>query len=244
MQRFKAFTLAEVLITLGIIGVLLLFVLPVLINEYKKNIVAIKLKDTYNILSNALNMAVKDNGDVINWDFTSSAYDTTFINKYIVPYVKSTPCSYRQKESIYTVSGNLGFHLGWMNTGLGPDLDGNMRCLSNGASIAASQNFGRYHKRVIIDINNAEGPNVYGKDIFEAVIVNELYMNDYYFGLTCPRGVSFCNQLDTGSTTPLPSHDELLDACINRGGNSGYNTCAYLIMEAGWKVPKDYPIKL
>ncbi len=59
----KAFTLAEVLITLGIIGVVAAMTLPALISLYQKKIVETRLEHTYSLISQALKMAEADYGD-------------------------------------------------------------------------------------------------------------------------------------------------------------------------------------
>ena len=53
-SRKAAFTLAEVLITLGIIGIVAAMTLPTLIVNHRKQVALTKIKHTYNILSNAL----------------------------------------------------------------------------------------------------------------------------------------------------------------------------------------------
>ncbi|MBP3924480.1 type II secretion system protein [bacterium] len=63
-----AFTLAEVLITLGIIGVVAALTLPTLINKYKERVLVERLKQTYSIFSQAYLRAVVDNGMPDNWD--------------------------------------------------------------------------------------------------------------------------------------------------------------------------------
>ena len=52
-----AFTLAEVLITLGIIGVVAAMTLPTLIQNYRKQQTTTQLKATYSILSQAFEHA-------------------------------------------------------------------------------------------------------------------------------------------------------------------------------------------
>ena len=56
-----AFTLAEVLITLGIIGVVAAMTLPTVINQYEKKITVVKLKKAYNTL--AQNITKKKTSD-------------------------------------------------------------------------------------------------------------------------------------------------------------------------------------
>ena len=53
----KGFTLAEVLITLGIIGVVAAMTLPTLIEKHQKKVSAVRLEQTYSQLSQAVLMA-------------------------------------------------------------------------------------------------------------------------------------------------------------------------------------------
>ena len=59
-----AFTLAEVLITLGIIGVVAAMTLPVLTAKYQKTVTATQLKKSYSTILQAFTMAQKDYGDI------------------------------------------------------------------------------------------------------------------------------------------------------------------------------------
>ena len=49
----KAFTLAEILITLGVIGIVAAITMPTLIQNHKKKVAVTQLKATYSILSQA-----------------------------------------------------------------------------------------------------------------------------------------------------------------------------------------------
>ena len=87
MRRFKGFTLAEVLITLGIIGVVAAMTLPTVVQNYQKQAVVNKLKKSYTNLQNALQQSMNENGDMSTWDFPDDSY--LFFSKYIVPYYKT-----------------------------------------------------------------------------------------------------------------------------------------------------------
>lgn len=63
----KAFTLAEVLITLGIIGIVAAMTLPALITSYEKKVTANKLKKFYTIMSQAIMLSEKDNEELKYW---------------------------------------------------------------------------------------------------------------------------------------------------------------------------------
>ncbi len=58
LRRKAAFTLAEVLITLGIIGVVAAITMPVVIARYKAKVMEAQFKKTYSIVSNATRMLV------------------------------------------------------------------------------------------------------------------------------------------------------------------------------------------
>ena len=62
-----AFTLAEVLITLGIIGVVAAITLPVIIQNHQKHVVENRLKSFYSIINQAVRMSEIDNGPAAEW---------------------------------------------------------------------------------------------------------------------------------------------------------------------------------
>src|SRR5574344_1664148 len=67
INRKNAFTLAEVLITLGIIGVVAALTIPTLMQKTEERETVSKLKKEYTILTNAYNLSKNDNGDASNW---------------------------------------------------------------------------------------------------------------------------------------------------------------------------------
>jgi len=64
----KGFTLAEVLITLGIIGVVAALTMPSLIAKYKEKATVVKVKKAYSVLSQAYTRALNDYGQPADWD--------------------------------------------------------------------------------------------------------------------------------------------------------------------------------
>ena len=67
-MKNNGFTLAEVLITLGIIGVVAALTMPALIGNYKRQQTIQQLKKVYSVLGQAYNRAVADYGDGTEWD--------------------------------------------------------------------------------------------------------------------------------------------------------------------------------
>lgn len=82
----KGFTLAEVLITLGIIGVVAALTLPSLITNYRKKQTVAQLKKVYSELSQAAQMSVVQNGDMKNWDYSLTGEE--FFNTYLSNFIK------------------------------------------------------------------------------------------------------------------------------------------------------------
>ena len=84
--RKTAFTLAEVLITLGIIGVVAAMTLPTLINNIKHAELNTQLKKSYSVLSQAILRMSEDTGLTINYDnFPNQTFILTF-KKYFLGF--------------------------------------------------------------------------------------------------------------------------------------------------------------
>ena len=81
----KGFTLAEVLITIGIIGVVAALTLPVLIANYRKNVVVERLKKFYTVMNQAVLQATEEYGDWQQWDV---AEENSLMDNYLKKYLK------------------------------------------------------------------------------------------------------------------------------------------------------------
>lgn len=95
----KAFTLAEVLITLSVIGLIAMLVLPRAIENYQKHITANQVKIFYSIVKHAFDGAIGKYGPVKYWVYDSAimnfekSYSTyeqnkAYVEKYLAPYLK------------------------------------------------------------------------------------------------------------------------------------------------------------
>ena len=87
-----AFTLAEVLITLAIIGIVAAMTIPTLVANYTKKVTATKVKKVFAELNQVVRLSEVENGPMNFWDFeTPESIDTTrkFLVKYILPYYKN-----------------------------------------------------------------------------------------------------------------------------------------------------------
>ncbi len=87
----RGFTLAEVLITLGIIGIVAALTIPTLMQKYHKQVVETRVKEAVSMLTNARKMVNVDYG--LNYTrerFTPNDPDAAFdmVQKYYAPYIK------------------------------------------------------------------------------------------------------------------------------------------------------------
>lgn len=95
-QHKIAFTLAEVLITLGIIGIVAAMTMPALVANYQKKQTVTQLKRTYSILSQALVAAQQEYGDMSGWEYSGMNLEAdetndalnNFVQKYLEPHIK------------------------------------------------------------------------------------------------------------------------------------------------------------
>ena len=103
--RKVAFTLAEVLITLGIIGVVAAMTLPALINKTQGKELEVGLKRAYTIMQSALNQMNYEQGFLANGDNYSSGTFMPVFSKYLKT-VKD--CGNRECEGDSAVDNGTG----------------------------------------------------------------------------------------------------------------------------------------
>ncbi len=219
------FTLAEVLITLGIIGVVAALTIPTLMTAHKKHVTAAKLKRAVSSINQAIKLSESENGEVENWDRTLTQKE--FVDKYFRPYMKIaqvcnpvTDCGYKSDAPWSYLNGAThGSYSSPNHGGRTPflTLDGFLYAYS--AYSAGSDSITGDNDRVIIvDINGAEKPNQLGKDVFFLYRIEE---EDSII----PYGAD-------------KSDEEIRKSC-SKNGNGFY--CAALIRANGWEIPNSYP---
>ena len=176
----KAFTLAEVLITLGVIGVVAAMTMPTVIKKYQEQVTVNKVKKIYSTLNQAFMLSVKDNGYAYEWNVNNYASSTSAkqITGYLKPYLKiSKDCGTKSgclgyKEKVNLLNGNK--HT------VNYDTKSNYYkiILSDGSYLAIRANDGVYCSlnatsicgSIFFDVNGGKMPNTVGKDIFDFVI--------------------------------------------------------------------------
>ena len=234
----KGFTLSEVLITLGVIGVVAALTMPTLIKKYQQHETVNRLKETYSILYNAVRMSETENGlletwDIpnANWDANTYTYGKTFYEQYLKSYLKvARGCKYLSNEC-------------WADKYIRPDGSINQyfsastnktygMVLANGSVIGFNPK--NTFCEIFVDLNGKKGPNKYGKDVFD-IMLSKISMNNQYGNFN----KSGLYMLGHGKNrTELTSGSK---ACSKTATSQSGGYCGALIMHDGWKIENDYP---
>ena len=228
--RRVAFTLAEVLITLGIIGVVAAMTIPTLIADYNKRQTLSRVKQSYSLLAQAVKMSEVYNGDTNYWDHNQKTYD--FFKQYIAPYLKDTKTVNKGEEQIKYYKPNNE-----ESTSFTPLREtGEIIRLANGTDILVSNTeagISQTEKLICFDINGYnQGPNRFGRDVFAASIKKGYGLIPY--GLHESSDSDTFNDYDRDIIT-----DSTLYGCNTTGGNGAY--CLALLIYDGWEFKEDYP---
>lgn len=233
------FTLAEVLITLGILGVVIAMTLPTVVGKYKKQATISQLKKAYTVLSQMVLQAQEDNGgayfstsDTVNVDAVKA-----FFEQYWLPYFNNPTVSkegklpygidltykkmngsqvgtairtyYSAGRVFFTTLDGTTYFVLMMTWEQKYDDDGNL--ISQTAKYSSSQT-------VYVDLNGIKPPNTIGKDVF---------IFQVFFDKNIVRPFGY-------DKTQAQINN---DCSLNGVGNY----CAAKIINDGWEMKKDYP---
>lgn len=177
----KAFTLAEVLITLGIIGVVAAMTMPALLAKHEKQETLARLKKAYSLLNQSLQRAIAENGEVNDWPYSIGA--EVLLKDYLSPSLKvlkiypkaeswSKAMCYDGRSTI-SINGVFTQYV-WMDgvhisSPFLTNVTASMKLA--GEMCVGVNNFAAKSTYIFVDVNgNGKGPNKAGYDLFFFVI--------------------------------------------------------------------------
>ena len=217
-RNFVGFTLAEVLITLAIIGVVSAMTLPTVISSYRDRADVAKVKKAYSLIGQALNAAIAEHGDVTTWGSYNNAID------YLGENLKVT----KKYSRLYDLYGFNDFvslmGLKTYNSMLvlapGVMLNNGMVIGVVNAYYSEIKNVStrQYSFRIIVDINGKNKPNRFGYDvfIFHVLLNNQLLTDIGYLERCTPN---------TDSSTDAHPNGESCGKWVIAKGNMDYKKC-------------------
>lgn len=184
LSRFSGFTLAEVVITLAIIGVLVALTLPTLMNNVRNKGYVTGLQKAYSSIQNATNLIIAEEGLPNNWGWTVHQSQDNSGNERIVElYKKHFDILMSGKRCNWCTELFLGVpRLTYRFLNGSPEAKGLYGSplfvysypllLRDGSivgltfSYASGQTYYGVPFHFVVDVNGLKGPNQLGRDVF------------------------------------------------------------------------------
>ncbi len=174
-NKNKGFTLAEILITLGVIGVVAAMTIPGLIQKnYEKRVIS-QLRETQSILSQAIRMAEEEYGTADGWCKTHDKECAEIIAGILKPFIKlSQDCGVIDLKGHCVINGNYKVKSGAKGLNYAIRNQVYKVVLLNGTAIwwrgpwggGDSINGNKHSMMFYVDINGKNKPNTVGIDLF------------------------------------------------------------------------------
>lgn len=226
-----AFTLAEILITLGIIGIIASMTIPALVLNTQKQEYMIQLKKDYSIFSQALLKLETEmgcTGDLLCAGYFATGTTSQTIGDAMVPYYNVIQNCQMDTQGCMTDSRSLYYNgAGTRSSTLNTNSAAYKFITADGSSIYiadtandCSSNFGpnsmgQVCGYVIFDINGLKGPNNFGRDIFQFYITSNSMLYPYGGKLHNISGTSYYWK-DQGACVPATASSITGNYCTGR----------------------------
>lgn len=226
----NGFTLAEVLITLGIIGVVVALTIPQLTTNFRKKETAVRIKKIYSELNQAIKLSEVQNGDFENWAVAENpdnkVEDTkNYVNKYIKPYYKSLKlCGEGMGENNICKAAAVSYASTQYYTNNGVALS--FRYISPG------------YLTILVDLQPQKAEKIMGRNVFYFSTNNykkTVMPTGWIKNLTREMALSGYNTSGyTYSCKKVKTNDDDMYTDHRHG-------CTALLMIDGWEFKNDYP---
>ena len=227
MKRY-AFTLAEILITLSILGIVAAITIPNVIKNYKRKVTVTKVKKMYANLSSAYELYLLNNNNEAEIFYDTKEDSTRAYEKIIKPYFSikkdaGTGATGRNRVlgTQYYYTDEKSGRYDWASDGLSYAVelkDGSV--LWTKGYVSKEKYLEGTSTKLLIgyDINGKEKPNAYGKDTFFFFVIRR----EIVPGRDCstPRDIQACAKNCIKSTS-----GSTCSAWIIAKGNMNYLDC-------------------
>ena len=192
--RRAAFTLAEVLITLGVIGVVAALTIPTLISKHQKKVYVTQFKKAYNTVTNAFKLMQAETG-------TDNLEDNDFITALTVGSSSNEAEVTRLAKKYFNIAQDVKYYswgetpeykilfCSYCDANVTKSPVGYLLKTVDGADIYF-YDVSKYYVDIFLDVNGSErGPNTTGRDLFELYFYYEDgKMFEYWSADACGGG--------------------------------------------------------
>lgn len=200
----KAFTLSEILITLGIIGIIAAMTLPSLVQRHNDIVTVNKIKKFYSAISQVWSSILYEEGSLENWDIGNDAKmnGELIFSKFVSKLQILKNCSNTQSGCVAD-----DYYKTFTGSNIENFTTDNRRynaILADGSSVSiilGSVKYGR-SGAIYFDINGPKSPNRFGFDMFQFSLLDRV----------TPQGATL-------------SDEQVLNDCLS----GGYNCSTWII---------------
>lgn len=208
-MKHNAFTLAEVLVTLGIIGVVSALTLPTLVKNHQRQVYVTQLQKVYNELAQAAEQLKTDSNTPRLSESRLRRQGSGYLLNH---YFKTTKTC--DNNSLTDCFSDDYQNMNGDSVSISDFVPANSSCavIASGASICVS---GTSAVEVVTDINGKQGPNIVGRDLFSLLIWN--------------------NGKVASKRAPEDADSNFSD-CTSGTDTGEYGTCLAKIISDGWKM--------
>ena len=229
----KGFTLSEVLITLGIIGVVAVLTVPGVMKNYKNRLYTAQLQKAYAQIADATQAMMNDQhvdnfyeSTIANANSCTNANDGVCekgVGVLLNNYFKVAKRNCKSNDSVRKCIAGTGVNAYTsINNGNTPAINSEY-CIQNTNGVAICGQWDATNKMVhlLVDVNGTASPNMVGRDLFAIDIKSDGSLSDF------------------GSNSPNPTVVANKSTCddASTGSLNGYASgCLNTIINAGWKM--------
>ncbi len=230
------FTLSEILITLGIVGVVAVLTVPSVMKNYRNRMYVAQLQKIYSQINDAAQAIMND-------EHVDSFYETSAIAKNVCTKNEDAAEDAPAEEKVTcTTAGNEYFLTKYFKNIKKNCSQGNNQCVGSNYTALDGQSLGHlggycvqtvngatvcsyYHQptnvlNIAVDVNGPAEPNIAGRDFFTMDIKRDGSLSDYGSGSNDP------------SVAGISAENCGVKADIYRTAAG----CLTSVIEAGWKM--------
>jgi type II secretory pathway pseudopilin PulG len=220
-KKILAFTLAEVLITMTIVGAIAAMTIPTLLNKRVQTERSAKLRKFYSRMTNAIDL-MGMNGQSFKY-MNAPSSSSAIYDWYIANVDRYMGHKYLDNRRIYFADGSfLSFNSA---------TDCNMISEGSGGGANDKCIYSLY------DTNGMKLPNIYGADRYVFLFCFSPTVRQKYLGNSDTFFGAFSKSVSSTTT------DVQMRALCNNSGNNCRAVCTKWLQINNWEYPENYPFK-